>query len=133
MAAIEHDIDVERTSPAHEPTSGRGHQLHVPSLAGHSLDEVGGLQPHIDGVPGPRLRPVERLDRHPSFGERPGRLEPGEDRDVVLWRRAPEDHATLIDQRLRAVAAVCCLPSAVSWIVVGEVVLIENGVAVPQV
>src|SRR5690606_30907859 len=92
MAGDHHHVDRERLAFQHETAAGCGDERHGAGLAGHALDEVGGLGGGVDEEPLPRLRPVEG---ERVAGKGAGDLETGEDRDVVFVAGSPEEDGCL--------------------------------------
>ncbi len=97
VAAVDGDVENHRPGPA-PPAAGLGEAPVGPDRqpdglgpAGHAVEEVGRLQGGRNPEPVPGLRPVEadHVAVRPDQG--PGHLETGQDADVVLGGRAPED------------------------------------------
>ena len=96
----------------------------------------------VDLVPLPRLRPVRARStpRPARLGQRPGRLQAGQDAHVVLGRGPPKTTATLAvltfngcAPRLGGIPDAWARSGGRSRVVVGQVVLVQHDVARPEV
>ena len=85
----------EPASGGLEPAAGAQHETEGLRPLGHAVEKGRRFERGIDGEPFGRFGPVERLHGVTGALELVGGLQPGQDTDVVLGRRPPEDHGDI--------------------------------------